>query len=164
MKKNLIAFIATLTTMVVLTGCQNESKETSFAEGEWKLTSIESYETVIEGEELDLSYQGEVIYTFNPDGTASLLVAEQLVEGTWEDKGDTVVMICNGLEAEFAREGDNLVASPNGIRAVLARRVVEELEETEEVESEEDLEIVEEDSEVEAEAVDTEVSEDDSEE
>lgn len=156
MKKILFTLIATMSSMVLLTGCQNSKSELEkFVEGEWKLTSIESRGTVVEGEDLDLSYKGEVIYTFNEDGTGSILIAEQLVEGNWEINGSTVVLTCNDLDAEFVQEDEYLVATPSGVRVELRRhtegadKVQDEAKESEEVEETEATEEVEETEETE---------------
>lgn len=126
MKRKIFALVATIGSMALLTGCQSREAELEkFVQGEWKLTSIESGDTLVEGEELELSYKGEVIYSFNEDNTGSVQISEQLVEGDWEVKGDTIVLTCNGLNAEFTKEDETLVANSDGTRVVLDRQAEE---------------------------------------
>ncbi len=146
---------------LLMTGCNDTPNTESFVEGEWKLSRIESRDVVIEGEELELTYKGEVIYTFNQDGTASVAISDQVIEGTWATDDDTYVLTCNGLDAEFKQDGDTLVANPDGVLVVLEKNV--ETIPSEQIPNEvaeEELEVTEESTEEESE----EVSEDDSEE
>lgn len=151
MKKKLVAVLTVLCSVLLTTGCKGATEVESFVHGEWRLARIESRDVIIEGEELELSYKGDVIYTFNDDGTASVAISEQVIEGTWEQNADTYVLTCNNLDAEFKKDGDLLVSNPEGVLVVLERNeeqvpseevpneVVEELEITEEV-SEDDSE------------------------
>lgn len=123
MNKKLVVSIAVLSATFLVTGCKDNVEVESFVNGEWKLARIQSRDVVIEGEELELSYKGDVIYTFNEDGTASVAISEQVIEGTWEGKGDTYVLTCNELDAEFKADGDTLVANPEGVLVVLERNV-----------------------------------------
>lgn len=131
MKKNIIGLVTMISTMLLLVGCQGEaavekSEGAEFIEGQWKLIRIESRDVVIEGEELQEMYNGGVFYTFEEDGTASILAQGTVVEGTWEERGDLgerFLMRLNDEDIIVEKEYDYVVARPDGILMTFQRSV-----------------------------------------
>lgn len=97
---------------MILVGCKQEAnvEMEEFAKGDWKLIKKESEEFLVEGEELEISYKGDVIYTFQEDGSAMLQVSELEIEAEWVSRGDEIIVTSNDLDISFVKENGNLVA------------------------------------------------------
>ncbi len=107
MSKKIIAVLITAV-MFLFTAC-NGQKVT----GTWTLQSMEQNGTVVEGDELDAIYGGDIEYIFNSDGTLTVKMMGQEVQGEWEQTDNTITITYNGLVSKLTKNGDELTLEQN---------------------------------------------------
>lgn len=97
--KTLLALLAVMMVVVALTAC---------SKGKSKLVGTWNYETGDVFGELDF----DIVYVFNADGTGTYTIAGQVMEFTYETKGNTLYITYKDdtdvFESEFVLDGDTL--------------------------------------------------------
>ena len=122
MKRKLFALTVAISVMAMaFTGCSKisgeKAPETTKAEdslvGSWEmdLGDIESTDDIEENdaenieEDIELSLDIELVYTFNKDGTGDVSVMGETVDFTYEIDGDNIKMIASYEDEESTEEG-----------------------------------------------------------
>lgn len=93
-----------------LIGC---SKQPTIV-GTWILNSMEENGKKITGDELHTLYGGEIKYQFDKNKVFIVEMMGQKEEGTWELKGNDVVIHYKEVESTLKLEKDKMILEQNG--------------------------------------------------
>lgn len=136
----IVVIIAIILVCVLSTGTQG-TVENKAIHGKWVLIKVETMGTEMVGEDLDINFDGDVIYEFKEDGTANLTANNRNYTGTWKEVKDNVVMEVNDLSIKFEinEEEDILTSEQNSALFTIARYIEDGQEVVEETIAEEEI-------------------------
>lgn len=88
----------------------------------WALSGGSQEGVTVDKATLESILGGEMTYSFEKDGKATMALAGVSVEGTWSQDGDTVTMEAQGQSFTLTIDGDKLLMDQSGVTVEFTKK------------------------------------------